>query len=46
MPGARVDPSVKLEILEFVLTPKLRTGRFKATDILLAARKQRIVMQS
>ena len=43
MPGARVDPSVKLETLESVLTPKLRTGRFKATDKLLAALKQRIV---
>jgi site-specific recombinase XerD len=42
----RVDPSVKLETLESVLAPKLRTGRFKATDKLLAALKQRIVMQS
>jgi site-specific recombinase XerD len=42
----RVDPSVKLETLESVLAPKLRSGRFKATDKLLAAIKQRIVMQS
>ena len=42
----RVDPSVKLETLESVLAPKLRTGRFKATDKLLAALKQRIFMQS
>ena len=42
----RVDPSVKLETLESVLAPKLRTGRFKATDKLMAALKQRIVMQS
>ena len=43
MPGARVDPSVKLETLGSVLAPKLRIGRFKATDKLLAAIKQRIV---
>jgi len=28
----RVDPSVKLEALEWVVPPKLRAGRFKATD--------------
>jgi len=28
----RADPSVKLEALESVIAPKLRTGRFKATD--------------
>jgi site-specific recombinase XerD len=33
----RADPSVKLETLESVIAPKLRTGRFKATDKLLAA---------
>ena len=42
----RVDPSVKLETLESVLAPALRTGRFKASDKLLAALKQRTVMQS
>ena len=33
----RVDPSVKLEALEAVLPPKLRSGRFKATDKLIAS---------
>lgn len=42
----RVDPSVKLETLESVVPPQLRTGRFKATDKLLAAIKQRTIMQS
>lgn len=42
----RVDPSVKLETLESALAPPLRTGRFKASDKLLAALKRRIVMQS
>jgi integrase/recombinase XerD len=28
----RVDPSVKLEVLESIVAPKLRSGRFKATD--------------
>jgi len=32
----RADPSVKLEALESVIAPKLRTGRFKATDQLIA----------
>jgi integrase/recombinase XerD len=31
----RADPSVKLEALESVIAPKLRTGRFKATDKLI-----------
>jgi len=31
----RADPSVKLEALESVIAPKLRTGRFKATDKLM-----------
>jgi hypothetical protein len=30
-----VDPSVKLEALESVLPPKLRSGRFKTTDKLI-----------
>jgi integrase/recombinase XerD len=32
----RADPSVKLEALESVMPPKLRSGRFKATDTLIA----------
>lgn len=33
----RADPSVKLEALEAVIAPQLRTGRFKATDALIAS---------
>ena len=33
----RVDPSVKLETLETVVPPQLRSGRFKATDKLMAS---------
>ena len=33
----RADPSVKLEALESIVAPKLRTGRFKATDALIAS---------
>ena len=33
----RADPSVKLEALESMLPPKLRSGRFKATDTLIAS---------
>jgi integrase/recombinase XerD len=33
----RTDPSVKLEILESVVPPTLRAGRFKATDKLIAS---------
>lgn len=32
----RVDPSIKLEALEAVTAPKLRSGRFRATDRLIA----------
>ena len=32
----RVDPSVKLEALESVMPPTLRSGRFKAKDKLIA----------
>lgn len=32
----RADPSVKLEALEAMMPPKLRSGRFKATDTLIA----------
>ena len=35
----RADPSVKLEALESVVAPKLRSGRFKATDKLIASLK-------
>jgi site-specific recombinase XerD len=33
----RIDPSVKLEILESLVPPDLRSGRFKATDELIAS---------
>ncbi len=33
----RVDPSVRLEALESVVPPQLRSGRFKATDKLIAS---------
>jgi integrase/recombinase XerD len=36
----RVDPSVKLEALESVVPPKLRAGRFKASDKLIASLKE------
>ena len=35
--STRVDPSVKLEALESVVPPKLRSGHFKATDKLIAS---------
>src|SRR5438309_10883374 len=35
----RVDSSVKLEALESVVPPKLRSGRFKATDKLITSLK-------
>jgi integrase/recombinase XerD len=35
----RADPSVKLEALESMIAPKLRSGRFKATDQLIASLK-------
>ena len=41
----RVDPSVKLETLESAIAPKLRSGRFKATDQLIASLKPRSVMR-
>ena len=41
----RADPSVKLEALESVIAPKLRTGRFKATDKLIALLKTAPVMR-
>lgn len=42
----RVDPSVKLEALESVVPPKLRSGRFKATDKLIASLRAGTLMQS
>ena len=40
----RVDPSVKLETLESVVPPKLRSGRFKATDKLIASLRKAAFM--
>jgi len=40
-----VDPSVKLEALEAVIAPQLRTGRFKATDALIASLDPRMFMR-
>jgi integrase/recombinase XerD len=42
----RADPSVKLEALESVIAPKLRTGRFKATNKLMDLLKTAVVMRS
>lgn len=42
----RADPSVKLEALEAVLAPKLRSGRFKATDELIASLNPRSFIRS
>jgi site-specific recombinase XerD len=42
----RADPSVKLEALESVVAPKLRSGRFKATDALIAALTSHPIMRS
>lgn len=42
----RTDQSVKLEVLESVVPPKLRSGHFKATDKLIAALKSRPIMQT
>jgi site-specific recombinase XerD len=41
----RADPSVKLEALEAMIAPTLRTGRFKATDKLIASLMARSVMR-
>lgn len=41
----RADPSVKLEALESVVPPKLRSGRFKATDELIASLQAGSVMR-
>lgn len=42
----RVDPSVKVEVLESSVAPKLRSGRFKATDKLIASLKPQNFMRS
>jgi integrase/recombinase XerD len=42
----RAYPSVKLEALESVIAPKLRTGRFKATDKLLDLLKTTTIMRT
>jgi integrase/recombinase XerD len=42
----RADPSVKLEALEAMIAPTLRSGRFKATDKLIASLTTRSVMRS
>ena len=41
----RADPTVKLETLEAAISPKLRTGRFKATDKLIALLKAPMIMR-
>jgi site-specific recombinase XerD len=40
----RADPSVMLEALESVIAPKLRSGRFKATDKLIASLRTAPIM--
>jgi site-specific recombinase XerD len=42
----RADPSVKLEALEAMVAPTLRSGRFKATDKLIASLTSHSVMRS
>jgi site-specific recombinase XerD len=42
----RADQSVKLEALESIVPPNLRSGRFKATDKLIASLTSRSVMRS
>ena len=42
----RADPSVKLEALEAMIAPTLRSGRFRATDKLIASLMSRSVMRS
>ena len=42
----RADPSVKLEALESIVPPKLRSGRFKATDELIASLQTGSFMRS
>ena len=42
----RADPTVKLEALESSIAPKLRSGRFKATDKLIASLRAGSFMRS
>lgn len=42
----RADSSVKLEALESIVAPKLRSGRFKATDELIASLRNGSFMRS
>jgi integrase/recombinase XerD len=42
----RADPSVKLEALEATIAPELRSGRFNATDQLIAMLKSGSLMRS
>ncbi len=42
----RADPSIKLEALESVVAPKLRSGRFKATAKLIASLRAGSFMRS
>ena len=42
----RADSSVKLEALESIVAPKLRSGRFKATDKLIASLRKGSFMRS
>ena len=42
----RADPTVKLEALESAIAPKLRSGRFKATDKLIASLRAGSFMRS
>jgi integrase/recombinase XerD len=41
----RADPSIKLEALDAVTAPKLRTGRFRASDKLIASLTARTFMR-
>jgi hypothetical protein len=41
-----VDPSVKLEALDSVVPPELRSGRFKATDKLISLLRAATFMRS
>jgi integrase/recombinase XerD len=42
----RADSTIKLEALESVVAPKLRSGRFKATDELIASLRNGNIMRS
>ena len=41
----RADPSIKLEVLESVMAPTLRSGRFRASDKLIASLTARSFMR-